>query len=277
LVDGVLLGEQVRGVLMGCSKFLSSSGNAAEVFSGKRDDGRPLAEGHRHAHYLSEATRNERAISHLTIFAPMGFSPDDERALERFTEHDDSDENQSRRRKWNGHVLRFVLLGIGQPADFGGLDERAGRSPILATARSWVSRTPFVPARHLKVRRSAMRDPAQRDDELEQALIAAVRYELAHRLEFRDLAEKVVIEPRLSRDECGTVLGGRFTSWLEFRRERETGDGSQAGQRGYGFRLTFPEPVTGPIALGYGCHYGLGLFVPAEDRAAEKVSGKRPD
>jgi CRISPR-associated protein Csb2 len=25
-------------------------------------------------------------------------------------------------------------------------------------------------------------------------------------------------------------------------------------------RLIFPEPVSGLVALGFGCHYGLGLF-----------------
>jgi hypothetical protein len=31
-----------------------------------------------------------------------------------------------------------------------------------------------------------------------------------------------------------------------------------------GFRLSFSEPVFGPIALGYGCHFGLGQFVPED-------------
>ena len=71
----------------------------------------------------------------------------------------------------------------------------------------------------------------------------------------------VVIEPLLDRQHAGTNLGGHFTSWLKFRRERLTGGGSQAGSSGFGFRLTFSKEVTGPIALGYGCHFGLGSFV----------------
>jgi CRISPR-associated protein Csb2 len=34
---------------------------------------------------------------------------------------------------------------------------------------------------------------------------------------------------------------------------------------GIAVRLRFQEPVRGPIALGYGSHYGLGLFVAVED------------
>ena len=32
--------------------------------------------------------------------------------------------------------------------------------------------------------------------------------------------------------------------------------------RGTGWRLRFDTPVRGPLALGYGCHFGLGLFGP---------------
>jgi len=31
-------------------------------------------------------------------------------------------------------------------------------------------------------------------------------------------------------------------------------------------RITFEEPVTGPLALGYGAHFGLGLFSAVQAR-----------
>jgi len=34
---------------------------------------------------------------------------------------------------------------------------------------------------------------------------------------------------------------------------------------GFAVRLTFDAPVRGPIALGYGSHFGLGLFVVTDD------------
>lgn len=36
-------------------------------------------------------------------------------------------------------------------------------------------------------------------------------------------------------------------------------------------RLTFSEPVSGPLAFGWGCHTGMGQFVP--DDSCEKVPG----
>ena len=54
------------------------------------------------------------------------------------------------------------------------------------------------------------------------------------------------------------VTRGHEFRWLEFRRSRK----GESSQIGYGFKLIFSEPVSGPIALGYGAHFGLGLFVP---------------
>lgn len=32
----------------------------------------------------------------------------------------------------------------------------------------------------------------------------------------------------------------------------------------HGCRLSFSEPVRGPVVLGALCHFGLGLFLPVE-------------
>ena len=45
---------------------------------------------------------------------------------------------------------------------------------------------------------------------------------------------------------------------------------------GYAVRLTFATPISGPLALGYASHFGLGLFaaVPADSlRSPTLISG----
>lgn len=229
-----------------------SLSDAAPVFSGKNAEGQQLDDRHRHAHFLAEAPRAEGLISHVNVFAMREFSPREEQALRDFQRLWDRD----------GYDLQFVLLGIGQPEDFGGLNDRAGRSPALHAAATWISRTPFVLSRHLKIKRSEQSDPELYTAALRRELIEVVRFELSQRDQFAELAETAEIEPILDRDQAGTSLGGHFTSWLKFRRERYSGGGHQAGPLGYGFRLKFTESVRGPIALGYGCHFGLGQFEP---------------
>ncbi|QDU39639.1 CRISPR-associated protein, family (Cas_GSU0054) [Maioricimonas rarisocia] len=253
LTDSLFIGERIRTAVMSCSQKHRKevTGNedvdAAEVFSGKTPEGTPKI-GHVHAHYLPEARQADRRISYVTVFAPDGFNDEDEAALSKL------------RRVWGdgGHDLQLVLLGVGRPEDFGGLDERKGQSPLLATATEWISRTPLVPTDHLKIRKHEKRDPETHQAAVNRELKRIVRKELTRRAWLAHLADVVTIELRPD-----TLVGGTRTTWLKFRRVRSKGNGARSTGLGYGFKLTFPEPVQGPIALGYGCHYGLGTFVPS--------------
>ncbi len=50
---------------------------------------------------------------------------------------------------------------------------------------------------------------------------------------------------------------------LDFRRFRSKRGLRQPDRQGCFLKLTFDVPVRGPMALGFGCHFGLGLFTPA--------------
>lgn len=250
LTESVSIGDRARAYVMGCSKK-QNGGQPAEIFSGKSADGSlrsEVAQTHSHAHYLPESLGpNSRGkITHLTIFVPAGLSDTDEAALRRFTHMHGRDD----------HALKVVLLGIGTPKDFGGLDERKGQSPGLATSRVWISRTPFVPTDHLRIRNSERGDPIAYAKALDRELDRLVRKELRRRPWLTELEDKVTIQ-RTFR----TTLGGTETSWLKFRRERRRGNGMKSSTEGFGFKLSFSCAVSGPIALGYGSHFGLGQFV----------------
>jgi len=59
---------------------------------------------------------------------------------------------------------------------------------------------------------------------------------------------------------------------IQFKRFRQKRS-DDGGRRLAGvFRIRFPEPVLGPIALGHSSHFGLGLFLPA---AGGEPSGGR--
>lgn len=57
-------------------------------------------------------------------------------------------------------------------------------------------------------------------------------------------------------------IHGRERRTLHFHRFRSKKGLSQPDSRGGFWRLTFSEAVMGPLALGFGCHFGLGLFTP---------------
>ncbi|MGI6418942.1 MAG: type I-G CRISPR-associated protein Csb2 [Thermoguttaceae bacterium] len=102
-------------------------------------------------------------------------------------------------------------------------------------ARAWSSASPFVPPRYLKARGK-------------NSLAAQVRAELAS----RGLATQVAV----------AVLpwSGASLPLRHFVRRRARGGLPPPMDVGFALQLHFDEPIAGPIVLGYGCHFGLGLF-----------------
>jgi CRISPR-associated protein Csb2 len=200
----------------------------SEAIIGKMVGGTPLA-GHQHAHYLATDEDSDGRLDHVTVYAPCGFNPDDVRAL-----------GQLRRvfQSGNRPEVRTVLTGLGGREQF-------AQVPLFASARKWASVTPFSLPRFAS--RGAGKPPRPRD---------VPEAQLRRELRVRHLPEPISMQ-RLA----GYAVDGRPTvRWLEFHTRRFK------GEQGYGlagFVMEFPEAVAGPIALGFACHFGLGLFMPA--------------
>lgn len=76
----------------------------------------------------------------------------------------------------------------------------------------------------------------------------------------RECRERGLPEPiGLERLEQVRV-GPRHSGPMRFHRFRSKRGLEQPDRQGSFWRLTFPEPVDGPLALGFACHFGLGLF-----------------
>ncbi|MFO7655155.1 MAG: type I-U CRISPR-associated protein Csb2 [Candidatus Krumholzibacteriia bacterium] len=220
--------ETTRKALM--SRARDDDGTTSPLFSGKSADGEPL-QNHRHAYYIPCDDDNDGRIDHLVVYAREGFGERERNALMLV------------RKLWqhrNAPDLFPVLLGLGDPADFD-----AGGGPratsCLDSARIWISRTPYLAARHSK---------SNGKDSIDEQ----VRRELAS----IGLPEPVFV----SLANRGTATDRKLIRWSEFARVRKRGGGRPATTRGYGVRIEFSVKVRGPIALGYGAHFGLGSFVP---------------
>jgi CRISPR-associated protein Csb2 len=242
LTDALLLGERIHLALVELS-------DGASIFTGCDESGSPL-KGHSHAFILSESNmtlgkgRNGE-ITHVTIYAPARFGFAEVSALEDLMEVQGS-----------GLYVQLNLLGLGRPEDFGGLDLSRGRSPLFAESRSWISRTPFIPTRHPKFTRAGV---PKRDASGLQ--IGSPEHELRRLLELGGFPAPVAVDSV----SC-TMLGDHKVPWSVFLRQRGNGEGRKAANgAGYGFRIEFPEPVRGPVAVGYGAHFGMGVFWPGNE------------
>lgn len=195
------------------------------VFVGRTAYGDQLR-GHHHAHYLCEPNARGR-ISTLTVWAPMGF---DARAVGALA---------GLRTVWHGPLeLELTLRHLGQPEDL------IGRSALVGPSDSWRSLTPFVPTRMFKRnKRGRIRVHAETG-----YLLGGPQHDAWRLAQARGMEAPQVVE---CRDYPGTFIV-----------ERVFGDGERA-PGAYFMHLRFPEPRVGPITLGYGVHFGLGVFTSA--------------
>ena len=57
--------------------------------------------------------------------------------------------------------------------------------------------------------------------------------------------------------------GGRSSGFRSFDFFRYKQAGSNGGGT-FNFEIEFEEEFSGPVLLGFACHYGLGIFVPVQ-------------
>jgi len=205
-----------------------------EVFSGRGADGKPLT-GHRHLHIFCEANGKRDEITHATLYAKDGFGPQERRTIE------------SLKKVWGhgGYDIQIVLIDFGEPDSFPDCD-------LFGESQVWQSFTPFVATTHPRF----YKDGRPKLDE-QGWHIGSPSHNLRKLISENDL-------PEPSKIEYINVLElhGRKLHWLQFKTFRDKGEGISAGQPPAGFKITFPEKITGPLAFGYGAHFGLGLFKP---------------
>jgi CRISPR-associated protein Csb2 len=236
ITRAVSIGDRVHDALC---KFSDQSKDRATVFTGLGDDRKSRTD-HRHAHIFCEANGQRDAITHITVWATMGFDEAACLALRKLN------------KVWGhgGHDLRLVLIGIGNPDTF-------PDSKIFCASKVWRSLTPFVPTRHAKT----FRDGRPKVDEASGWQIGSAAHDLLRLLSLRP----ETAEARIHQEKViilGQAPNGRTLRCLQFQTIRHDGGGSRGRGEGGSFTISFPKPIKGPLVFGYGSHFGLGLFVP---------------
>ena len=182
--------------------------------------------GHGHAFWLPEDADRDGRLDHLTVHVHEM----DGAALAALLAADIA--IHSRRESW-----RVQWHWIGRSGD--------GDAPgaLLGRARVWTSLTPYVGPWHEKPRFS----PADM---------------LRRECDARGLPPPVAIDPAGPAEDDGADSHPRRHAAPRWRWRRSAPPGSGKGTL---WRLAFGTPVRGPLAFGYGCHFGLGLFGTERD------------
>ena len=110
----------------------------------------------------------------------------------------------------------------------------------VGESRVWYSTTPYLHPWHLKKRL-----------DIEDQILRECRIRGLPQPEVEPLPE--------------VTIHGKQRRPVHFHRFRNKRGLTQPDTRGSFWRLTFSEPMMGPLALGFGCHFGLGLFARRDE------------
>lgn len=231
LTSSVALGETLRmATLKAADRRGAPQRELPAAITGKSAAGDPLGGAHVHAHFLSLPRADRlapeqlaRGIARVTSLVVWAPMGLNPEAAAACSA---IAALYPRKNSASGFVpVRVAVSGSGGIADV---------APEIASASAvWQSITPFVPSHHRKARQGL-------DAFLEQQIMKELRW------------RGVLQVPRVE------VVTG---PWWKFRRHR-LGATMATARTGFGLRLEFTEPVTGPISLGALSHFGLGLFAP---------------
>jgi len=235
--DSLEIGEVLRRALMSrCDRD-----KVPPELSG-RNGREPLRDDPRHAHafFLPEDADDDGLIDHLIVYSRTGFPDEMRKALDSLTrlyvdkkgaaaQPDDTEDGEvpPGRKEW-----RLALEGIAAPEAF------AKTSPLLTPSRRWVTVTPYLMPWHAKPGCGYKEQIAREFGERGIGILAA--------------------EPQIYESLCFAKRPNRRP--VEFRRFRRRRGLVQPDRLGRFVTLEFEEKIKGPLALGFGCHFGLGIF-----------------
>ena len=232
------IAEQIH---QGLAYWADRSGVSTRNLTGREAHATASTRQHAHLHVIPLDLDNDARLDHVLLWAAEGIGRDEVRVIQRL------------RRTWSKGIAEDISLRVawqGNLEDAPSLPDPWGSSLVTlsGTGRNWSSSTPLVLARYPKRKTS-------------EAFQTVIRQELR----WRGYPDPVSIE-LLPQDGSQERL--RWRHYVRRRRDRKAPPIDSA----FGVRICFAEEVAGPIALGYGSHFGLGLFM--RDASHEK-EGKR--
>lgn len=191
----------------------------------------PNGNRHQHAFYLPEDRDGDGFLDHMLLYVPGGIDSAGEQALHRI----------EKLYHYKRSPIDVALLGTGRAAEWANAPSAANE--LTATRSTWQSTTPWYCPWFIKDKRPLLQEIQRYID--------------------KECAARELPSPIVSLlDQQHLNEGERELSLNRFHYRRQNKKPPPSGN-GYLLQLQFNQPVTGPLALGYGCHFGLGLFRPA--------------
>lgn len=216
------------------------------VLTGCDEHHKPLRRSHAHAHINPLDLDCDGHLDHILIWATVGLGEDAQRAIRSV---------RTTHAKNNPDVLRLAPVMVGDLHDLNRLPAPYGiqTSKLITECAVWQSLTPLILPRHIKARGR-------------NTFEGQIKAEMTS----RGLPEPTEIEVQ-RQFSAAAADDNRRRRFRHFVMLRQNGPPPPVAQ-GFFVKMFFDRKITGPVAIGYGSHYGLGLFCHASARAGDECA-----
>jgi len=198
-----------------------------EKFSGRNDDGTVLR-GNRHLYIMPLDINNDGKIDHILLKGRENMDSEEIKVI---------------------NSINSIYLKTGK-IQLTPIQYYSNNNHLINISKSkyWISATPVVFSRHYKKNKGTYYDW------IYDELIRELKFHFV--ITEEDEIENVELIKSIEKNS-------RNYYWLNYKRSRK----NDPERNGYGFKITFKNKISGPFAIGYGAHYGLGLFMPGGDNS----------
>ena len=220
----------------------NNNGAVSQSLSGKDAFGKPL-KGHGHTFYLPTDEDGDGRLDHLTVWTPGGLTAKEFQAIVSVDTLNPGGHREPVQLAYQSH---------GPAGDF------VGVSPLFASSRLWRSLAPYVLTRHVKFR-------GTRDENGRREMVDSPREQIVREVSLRWPDEpNVRVDVHGPRKRIAPMRKGQSTGFRPFDYFVYKQGGGSNGGGVFNFEIEFDSTVSGPLALGFACHQGLGVFIPAD-------------
>ena len=222
----------------------NNNGEVSQSLSGKDSSGTPL-KGHEHTFYLPTDEDGDGKLDHLTVWTPGGLTAREFQAVLSIDTLNPG-----------GHrdPLQLAYQSHGAASDF------ADVSPLFARSKLWRSLTPYILTRHVKFR-------GPRGANGQREMVDSPREQIVREFSLRWPAGPDLIRVGVQdlKKRIALMQEGQSTGFRPFDYFTHKQGGGSDGGGVFNFEIEFDSPISGPLALGFACHQGLGVFIPMDD------------
>ena len=178
--------------------------------------------GHKHAFWLPHDADNDGYIDHIAVFIKEGFGQEEQDVFY--------------------HIKRLVQDSVKIDLYFNGFYNKENitkRSKLFTKGKSeWSSTTPYFMPWHTK-KTFELEEQIKKECKSRYFSDCSVQY---------DNIEKI----HINKNKYIPIK-----NFVNSRNEKKP-----INKIGHSIRISFTKPVNGPITLGFGSHFGLGMFMP---------------